>query len=104
MNTVAKSYVLLVLELGEVDEGYVDAYYGPAEWRTESAARKRTLGAIAGEARDLASELAALALDGEEEIVRLRRSYLRRQLEAVASRAETLDGKKLSLKVPAGPR
>ena len=45
------------------------------------AARKRPLADIAGEAKDLAGRLAALALDSEEETVRLRRSYLRRQLE-----------------------
>ncbi len=96
MNAVAKSYVQLVLELGERDEGYVDAYYGPNAWREEAAARKRPLAAIAGEATELVGRLATVDLQGREELVRLRRSYLRRQLEALRSRAEILDGKKLS--------
>jgi hypothetical protein len=96
MNAVAKSYVHLVLELGEKDEGYVDAYYGPHAWRDEAAARHRPFSAIAAEATELVARLAALDLAGREEIVRLRHNYLRRQLEALRSRAEILDGKKLS--------
>jgi hypothetical protein len=34
MNQVAERYVRLVLALGQHDADYVDAYYGPPEWRT----------------------------------------------------------------------
>ena len=43
LDAVARDYVALVLELGERDEGYVDAYYGPAEWRAAARANPRTL-------------------------------------------------------------
>ncbi len=33
MNVVAESYVKLVLALGQHDAAYVDAYYGPPEWK-----------------------------------------------------------------------
>jgi hypothetical protein len=33
MNDAAKTYVNLVLAMGEHDADYVDAYYGPPEWR-----------------------------------------------------------------------
>ena len=36
MNALAERYVKLVLALGQHDPDYVDAYYGPAEWRTEA--------------------------------------------------------------------
>ena len=36
MNALAERYVRLVLALGQHDPDYVDAYYGPAEWRTEA--------------------------------------------------------------------
>ncbi len=33
IDQVAESYVRLVLAVGEHDADYVDAYYGPQEWR-----------------------------------------------------------------------
>jgi hypothetical protein len=35
MNILAEKYVKLVLRIGKFDPDYVDAYYGPAEWKTE---------------------------------------------------------------------
>jgi hypothetical protein len=37
MNAVAERYVHLVLALGQHDPDYVDAFYGPAEWKTHDA-------------------------------------------------------------------
>jgi hypothetical protein len=37
MNVVAARYVHLVLALGQHDPDYVDAFYGPAEWKTHDA-------------------------------------------------------------------
>ena len=36
----------LVLALGQHDADYVDAYYGPPEWRKEAEAAKRPLAEI----------------------------------------------------------
>ena len=41
---IAERYVKLVLAMGEHDADYVDAYYGPPEWR--EAAKGRTLDGI----------------------------------------------------------
>ena len=96
MNAVAESYVKLVLELGQRDSGYVDAYYGPAPWKDEAATRRRELKALREEAATLVARLDGVRLDGAEELVRLRRGYLRRQLQALSSRTEMLEGKKLT--------
>jgi hypothetical protein len=32
LDVIAKDFVRLTLEAGEREPGYVDAYYGPAEW------------------------------------------------------------------------
>src|SRR5574338_468959 len=49
---VSEQYVKLVLALGEHDRDYVDAYYGPPEWRVDVKNRKPDLAAIdAGEGR-----------------------------------------------------
>jgi hypothetical protein len=59
-SAVAERYVRLVLALGEYDPDYVDAYYGPPEWRGEGAAAKRSIADIDGEARTLLTRLASM--------------------------------------------
>ncbi|MEP6783109.1 MAG: hypothetical protein ABI983_05530, partial [Acidobacteriota bacterium] len=39
-RAVAEQYVKLVLAVGQHDADYVDAFYGPAEWKTEAARQK----------------------------------------------------------------
>jgi hypothetical protein len=95
MNRVAESYVKLVLAVGQHDADYVDAFYGPPEWRTEAEAEKRPLAEIRSEAEALIAELGAGPAGGSE-IERLRHQYLRRQLQAMVSRIDMLSGKKLS--------
>ena len=40
MDTIAEQYVKLVLALGQHDADYVDAYYGPPEWKTRPPRRR----------------------------------------------------------------
>ncbi len=44
MNRAAESYVKLVLSVGQHDADYVDAYYGPPEWRAEAEAHEARAG------------------------------------------------------------
>jgi hypothetical protein len=53
MNSLAEQYVRLVLAVGQHDADYVDAYYGPSEWRTEAEAQKLPLAEIASRAATL---------------------------------------------------
>jgi hypothetical protein len=94
MNTAAEQYVKLVLAIGEHDPDYVDAYYGPPEWKADAAARKRTLAEIRREARQLIDSTPTI-VDGEQLTV-LRSAYLRRQLTALDARARMLEGEKLT--------
>jgi hypothetical protein len=96
MNTLAERYVRLVLAVGQHDADYVDAYYGPPEWRKEAEAQKLPLTEIASRAATLSRDLAAAtpAARGDE-MVRLREQYLARQLEALRARVSTLTGTKL---------
>ena len=97
MYALAERYVRLVLALGQHDADYVDAFYGPAAWRTEAGKTKLPLAEIDARAAVLAAELARemppAATLGELE--RLRYEYLRRQLEALRARVSMLSGKKL---------
>src|SRR5690349_6658733 len=49
-KAVAESYVKLVLAVGVHDADYVDAFYGPAEWKAQAAAAQKPLAAIDTEA------------------------------------------------------
>jgi hypothetical protein len=95
MDRIAEDYVKLVLAIGQHDDDYVDAYYGPPEWRKEAEAKKVPLDTLAKRAADLSA-----ALDREkppaDEMARHRHAYLRRQLEAVSARLRMLGGERLS--------
>ncbi|MBS0383996.1 MAG: hypothetical protein JSS00_01445 [Proteobacteria bacterium] len=42
LNALAEQYVRASLEMGAHEEGYIDAYYGPPEWKTQAEAHPRT--------------------------------------------------------------
>ena len=91
MQDLAEQYVKLVLAVGQHDTDYVDAFYGPKEWR--EAAVKRPLAEIESDAAGLAATLAAAApLDSDDQLVLLRYRYLTRQLEALRTRVAMLGG------------
>ncbi len=86
MQAFAERYVKLVLAVGQHDPDYVDAYYGPPEWRTAggqaAAGRDRRRGGGAGgQARRPRRRRPAA-----EPMVALRHRYLTRQLEALRAR------------------
>src|SRR5919197_5896966 len=57
MNAVAERYLKLVLALGQHDPDYVDAFYGPAEWKTQAEKEKKSLDDVAAEAAQLLQQL-----------------------------------------------
>ncbi len=106
MNPIAERYVKLVLALGQHDAAYVDAFYGPAEWKTEADKGKRPLADIDSDAATLIAELGGATVaapDGvsegagqrEAELLRLRREYLTKQLSALRARVRMLSGETL---------
>ena len=95
MNTIAEQYVKLVLALGQHDADYVDAYYGPPEWKTAAEGTKLDLDAIAARAADLSAQLGR-EREPSEEMARLRLHYLQRQVSALAARVRMLKGERLS--------
>jgi hypothetical protein len=105
MNRIAESYVKLVLAVGQHDANYVDAFYGPAEWKQAAeAAGKRPLPDLLAEARALLAALAAAPVPGAagaagpsdavDELPQLRHRYLERQLSALAAHVEALGGRR----------
>ncbi len=92
MNEIAEAYVHLVLAVGQHDPDYVDAYYGPPEWRVRAQSQLRPLQAIRQDADSLIARLADLEVAGADELVALRAAYLDRQLNAVRFRVRMLEG------------
>jgi len=97
MNRLAERYVKLVLALGQHDPDYVDAYYGPPEWRKAAEAGKRPLDQIDKEAAALQRSLGAAApAPAAEEMVRLRHTYLTKQVSALRARVAMMTGRTLT--------
>jgi hypothetical protein len=95
VNAISERYVKLVLAMGEHDADYVDAFYGPPEWRTEVKAQKQTVDQIAAGAVAVLDDLKSIErTPGAMETLRI--SYLRRQTAALLTRADMLRGKKLT--------
>ena len=98
-RAVAEQYVKLVLAVGQHDGDFVDAFYGPAEWRREAEAAKKPLAVIDSQAAAVEAELAANPFKPDPkdlEMWTLRRQFLGRQLAAVRSRIAMLQGKQLT--------
>src|SRR5258705_9681530 len=96
MNTLAEQYVRLVLAVGQHDADYVDAYYGPPDWRKEAEAQNLSLPEISARAASLAQAIAtAKPTVTADEMTQLRHAYLARQLEAVRTRVSMLMGTRL---------
>ena len=95
MTSTAERYVKLVLAMGEHDSDYVDAYYGPPQWREEVRATKPGLDHIHAAALALREELrgSTRPIDRMDE---LRHIYVLRQTDALVTRAEMLKGRKMS--------
>jgi hypothetical protein len=96
LTPIAESYVRLALATGGHDPDYVDAFYGPAQWRTAADSARMSLAEIRAGAAGLLDSLRTVPVSDTTELVRLRRSYLTWQLESLAARLDMLEGTRLS--------
>src|ERR1043166_9345481 len=97
LSPVAERYVHLALALGQHDPDYVDAFYGPAEWKTQAEKEKKSLDAIGAEAAKLTGILAKMpdTPTSGDEMLRLRRECLQKPVSALVARVRMLKGEKL---------
>lgn len=89
MDDLARDYLLLALSLGRLEDGLVDAYYGPPEIRQAAESRNAS-------AAELVAEAAALRERARAESDAQRARWLDRQLLALETLARRLDGEQLS--------
>ncbi|HJR60041.1 MAG TPA: hypothetical protein VJ813_11600 [Vicinamibacterales bacterium] len=101
MNSIAEQYVRLTLAVGQHDPDYVDAYYGPPEWKP--AGDKLSLDDLLSRARALegtpelqVGRTAPVATPAPDEMEALRRRYLQTQLSAMTARLRMLKGERLT--------
>ena len=95
MDELAERYVKLVLAMGQHDADYVDAYYGPEEWRETSEGWG--LSQIEDGAGALIGALGEVEPPADaDQLTRLRHQYLRRQLISLQSRVRILNGQALA--------
>lgn len=96
LNTIAESYVRLMLGMDTHERGYVDAYYGEPAVKEEVESSGVTLAELKSEAEELLQSVNEIDMTGEEEILLLRRQYLAKQLESVRARIDMVEGIKFS--------
>jgi hypothetical protein len=93
MDAIAERYVKLVLAVGQKDPDYVDAYYGPSDWKTQAESMRENVPVegLEGMAVRILNDLPPVSeAERSDELVVLRHEYLKRQLEAVGARAHML--------------
>lgn len=87
MNEIAEQYVKLVLEIDLYKPGYVDAYYGPEEWKPDESSKQEIdtslTNALNSKADELLDKLEALKDYKATEMGALRYRFLSKQLLSV---------------------
>lgn len=95
LDPLAERYVRLSLEIGEKEDGYIDAYYGPPEWQAAARAAPRDIPALKVEVDRLAGEVARIKPGWLVADEQRRRLFLLAQLEAAKTRLRMMAGEKL---------
>jgi hypothetical protein len=94
LDAIARDYVVQTLEIGQREEGFVDAYYGPPELQAAAKTNPRTIPELAAATNKLLARLDAIqpgdAMDAH------RQAFLRGQLVAEQTRLRMLQGEKLT--------
>lgn len=95
LDRIARDYVQLSLEAGERDPGYVDAYYGPPEWKAAARAGPRSATELERAASVLLDRLAALSVP-RDLLIQRRHAFLAAQLVAARTRLAMVQGRRFS--------
>ena len=96
LDPLAEQYVKLSLEIGEKEDGYIDAFYGPPEWQAAAKVAPRDLPALKAEVATLSLAVSRIKpgwLVAEE---KRRRVFLLAQLKAADTRLRMMSGETLS--------
>lgn len=87
MNELAERYVRLILDIGEHEKKYVDAFYGPASWKPTA---KKPLESLVVEASALVTDISRVPAEDAG-----RHAFLQTQTQAALAYVRLLSGEKL---------
>ena len=100
MNSIAEQYVKLVLRIGTIDSDYVDAYYGPEDWKPTKSSSQNTdslfIQNLYDEAGLLLDSLENLSNENSDELLTLRFRFLYKQILAARAKLFMLAGGKFT--------
>ena len=96
MDNLAEQYVRLVLDIGQHDADYVDAYYGPKEWQEAAQGVKPQLTALKDRAEAIIAKVKRIRAPKKDPLKSLRKTYLLKQLSAASAKVDMLMGTKFT--------
>ncbi|MEQ1780910.1 MAG: hypothetical protein ABMA14_06090 [Hyphomonadaceae bacterium] len=94
LDTLAQDYVRLVLEIDAHESGYVDAYFGPDDWREAARRNPRERPELKRDADRIKAALPAFVATGGEQGQRAR--VLLADVSSARFRLDMIDGKRVS--------
>lgn len=92
IDPLAERYVRLALEIGTHEEGYIDAYYGPPEWKTEAEAHPRSTAELKTAVDALIAELQTARRDLRNPEITRRAATLAQYISSARFRLDMIDG------------
>jgi len=92
LNALAEQYVRASLEMGTHEDGYIDAYYGPPEWKTEVEAHPRTTAQLKPVLDQLHTQVETAEHAATDAAVRRRAHTLAAYIASARFRLDMMDG------------
>ncbi|WP_420317803.1 hypothetical protein [Ekhidna sp.] len=87
MDSIAEKYVKLMLDIGQYDSDFVDAYYGPEEWKPQNKRDTFPSADFLVRANELISQIQSVEGDKDRKLM------LVKQLIAARTKVEIINGK-----------
>lgn len=96
IDDVAEAYVKLCLQIGQYDDSFVDAYYGPKKWEPQEKAQEVfPYEELKWKTNNLLHKIDRIDPQTCKKELKLRRNFLIKQLKSVATRLDIMSGKQL---------
>ncbi len=92
LDALAETYVRLSLEIGTHEDGYIDAYYGPPEWKTEAEAAPRSIDELQLAAANLHADFERVEAAATDELTIRRARTLAAYTAAARFRMDMMEG------------
>ncbi len=92
LNPLAETYVRLALEMGTHEDGYIDSYFGPPEWKTEAEANPRGIAELKTAVDQLSASIATAAAQARDPAVQRRARTLAGYVRSARFRLDMMGG------------